>query len=542
MFSGLHDPARWVLPAALTEAAATTPHAPWVTDSAGRSLTFAEAESRARKAASFFHGLQVQRGERVGVLMPNGCDYVCAWLGLGKLAATAVLFNTELRGEFLRHQIADSGIACLLIDAELLPVLLDIAAALPGLRTVVVAGPMPVQAGPWRVVAWRDHGDAPEWDGPGPGFADIACIMYTSGTTGPSKGVLMPHAHCTLFGIGCIRCLALTEADRFYISLPLFHANGLLIQLGATLLMGIPAFVRSRFSASNWLGDIRDNGCTVTTMLGPTASFVLMQPPGALDRVHRLRAVMTAPNLPQHEAEMRQRFGLPDVVSGFGMTESNIPIWGRIGCSAPGAAGWVHADHFEVVIANPDDDRLLPPGEVGELLVRPKIPFGFMAGYHNAPHKTVEAWRNLWFHTGDAAMAGADGLITYVDRLKDCIRRRGQNISAVEIEAVVEGLPGVAEAAAVAVPADLPGAEDEVLLTLVPVAGAVIDRDAVMRRAAEQLPRFARPRYLRIADELPKTATGKVQRAVLRKQGTAGAFDMAAGSNPQPPGAPCVLT
>ncbi len=532
MFSGLHDPAQWVLPAVLTEAAATSPQACWLTDSSGRTLTFAEAESCSRKAAWFFHGLDVQRGDRVGILMFNGCDFACAWLGLGKLAATAVLFNTELRGEFLRHQITDSGIACLLIDAELLPTLMDIAESVPSLMTVVVAGPVPpVQDGRWRVESWRDHVDAPEWDGPGPGFADIACIMYTSGTTGPSKGVLMPHAHCTLFGIGSIRCLALTPADRFYISLPLFHANGLLIQLGATLLMGIPAFVRTRFSASNWLGDIRDNDCTVTCMLGSTASFVLMQLPGELDCVHRLRVVMTAPNLPQHEAEMRRRFGLPDVVSGFGMTESNIPIWGRIGRSVPGAAGWVHGDHFEVAIASPDDDRLLPQGQIGEILVRPKIPFGFMAGYHNAPEKTVEAWRNLWFHTGDAGMAGADGLITYVDRLKDCIRRRGQNISAIEIEAVVEGMPGIAEAAAVAVPADIPGTEDEILLALVATSGETIDCDSVMRRAAEQLPRFARPRYLRIMEELPKTATGKVQRAVLRKQGTVGANDMVRALN-----------
>lgn len=533
MFSGLHDPARWVLPAVLTEAATSSPQARWLTDSSGRSLTFAEAESRSRKAASFFHGLNIRRGDRVGMLMFNGCDFACAWLGLGKLATTTVLLNTELRGDFLRHQITDSGIACLLIDAELLPVLMHIADAVPSLTTVVIAGTVPFPLGsPWRLVPWRDYGHAPEWTGPGPGFADIACIMYTSGTTGPSKGVLMPHAHCTLFGIGSIRCLELTQADRFYISLPLFHANGLLIQLGATLLMGIPAFVRSRFSASNWLGDIRDNDCTVTTMLGSTASFVLMQPPGEHDRLHRMRVVMTAPNLPQHEAEMRRRFGLPDVVSGFGMTESNIPIWGRIGRSVPGAAGWVHDDHFEVVIASPDDDRPLPPGQVGEILVRPKIPFGFMAGYHNAPQKTVEAWRNLWFHTGDAGMCGVDGLITYIDRLKDCIRRRGQNISAIEIEAVVEGLPGIGEAAAVAVPADVPGAEDEILLAIVATRGAIIDCCSVMRGAAEQLPRFARPRYIRIMEELPKTATGKVQRAVLRMQGTVGAHDVLAGSKP----------
>ena len=239
IFTGLHDPARWVLPDVLSEVAATSPDAEWLTDSAGQRMTFTEAESAARRAASFFHGLGVRPGDRVGMLMSNGCDFVCAWLGLGKLAAAAVLFNTELRGGFLRHQITDSGIACLLIDAELYPVLQRIAAEIPELRTVVVAGPLPpADAATWHTIPWQDHGTAPEWSGPGPGFADVACIMYTSGTTGPSKGVLMPHAHCALYGVGSARCMALTGADRYYISLPLFHANGLFIQLGATLLMG----------------------------------------------------------------------------------------------------------------------------------------------------------------------------------------------------------------------------------------------------------------------------------------------------------------
>ena len=524
VFSGLQDPAGWVLPDVLREAAASCPDAEWLSDSSGQRMTFAEAELGARKAAGFFAGLGVQREDRVGMLMFNGCDFVRGWLGLGKLSATAVLLNTDLRGGFLRHQIVDSAIACLLIDSELFPVLLDIADDLPELRTVIVAGSVPSDApAAWRFVSWSDCEAAPEWDGPGPSFTDVACIMYTSGTTGPSKGVLMPHAHCALYGIGSARCLALSAADKFYISLPLFHANGLLIQLGATLLMGVPAFIRSRFSASRWLSDIREHECTVTNLLGSTAAFVLAQPPGDLDRSHRLRAVMSAPNLPQHEAEMRRRFGAQDVVSGFGMTECNIPIWGRIGHSTPGAAGWVHDDHFEVCIADPLNDRAMAAGEVGEILVRPKVPSGFMAGYYNAPGKTVEAWRNLWFHTGDAGSMGTDGLVTYIDRLKDCIRRRGQNISAVEIEAVIETLPGIAEAAAVAVPSDIPGAEDEILLTLVPVSGEAIDCRALMRSAAEKLPRFAVPRFIRIAEELPKTSTGKVQRAVLRKQGTVGA-------------------
>jgi crotonobetaine/carnitine-CoA ligase len=335
----------------------------------------------------------------------------------------------------------------------------------------------------------------------------------------------MPHAHCTLYGIGAIECLQLTAQDSYYICLPLFHANGLLMQLAASLLAGIPAFLRRRFSAREWLSDIRSSGATVTNLLGAIAGFVVAQPASPTDSEHRLRAVLSAPNLPQHEAQLRERFGVRDVLSGYGMTEVNIPIWGRIGHSVPGASGWAHEAHFEVRIADPDTDDTLPRGQMGEIQVRPKVPFGFMAGYLNAPGQTVEAWRNLWFHTGDAGTMQADGLVAFVDRIKDCIRRRGENISPAEVEQVVAALPGVAEVVAYAVPADMPGAEDEIMLAVVQHEGAALDCAAVLRHAAAQLPRFAKPRYVKIVAELPKTATGKVQRAVLRKLGIAGAFD-----------------
>jgi carnitine-CoA ligase len=354
--------------------------------------------------------------------------------------------------------------------------------------------------------------------------------MYTSGTSGPSKGVLMPHAHCTLYGIGSIKCLQLAAGDRFYICLPLFHANGLLMQLGATISAGIPAFIRRRFSAKRWLEDIRTHRLTVTNLIGTTSGFVVAQPPTPQDRDHCLRAVLSSPNVPQHEAALHTRFGVKEVVSGFGMTEVNIPIWGRLGVSAPGAAGWTHEEHFEVRIVDPETDVPVPAGQVGEIVVRPRVPFGFMTGYFNAPEKTVEAWRNLWFHTGDAGVMEASGLVTFIDRIKDCIRRRGENISATEVEDIVCELPGVAEVAAYAVPSDLPGGEDEVMLALVEQPGSNVDLSAVARMAAERLPRFAAPRYIKVVAELPKTATGKVKRAVLRTEGAAGAFDAQAGA------------
>jgi crotonobetaine/carnitine-CoA ligase len=246
---------------------------------------------------------------------------------------------------------------------------------------------------------------------------------------------------------------------------------------------------------------------------------MLAQPPTSKDKKHSIRAILAAPTPPSQEEELRNRFNVPDVLSAYGMTEVNIPVWGRIGSKDPGAAGWTHGSRFEVKIVNPDTDMPVSAGDVGEIVVRPRIPFAFMAGYLNAPDKTIEAWRNMWFHTGDAAFMDHTGRLTFIDRIKDTIRRRGENISASEVEDVVISLPGVSEVAAYAVPSDIPGGEDEVMLAVVLEIDATISPTEISMESAKLLPRFARPRYIQIMQSLPKTATGKVQRAVLRKNG-----------------------
>lgn len=531
MYSHIDDPRRWVLTEALDEAAEREPDAPWLSDDADASLSFGEARAFGRRAAGFYERLGVTRGDPVGLFLFNGCHYAIAWLGLGYRAAIAVVLNTELRGAFLRHQLVNAQLKTIVADAEVLPALIEVADQAPELRTVVVVGGVPDDAAipaHWRIVDWPRWQDEPDWNGSGPRAQDIAAIMYTSGTSGPAKGVLMPHAHCALYGIGTIRCVELTQSDRYYIVLPLFHANGLLMQLGATLLARCSAYTRRRFSASQWLDDIREQKATVTNLLGATSAFVLAQPRTDRDRDHRLRATLNAPNLPAHERAFRERFGIPHVVSGFGMTECNIPIWGRLGQPAPGAAGWVHDDHFEARIVDPETDMPMPDGEMGEIVVRPKVPFGFMAGYFGAPEQTLDAWRNLWFHTGDAGIRRSDGLFTFVDRIRDTIRRRGHNISASEIEEAVAQIDGVAEVAAYPVHSDVEAGEDEVMLAVVPRDGAVLDAVALGRAAAERLPRFASPRYVKLVDGLPRTGTGKVQRAVLRRRGVDGAIDLQA--------------
>lgn len=530
MYSGIKDPKRWLLTAALAEAAERTADAPFLTDADGARLSYGQAYTWSRRAAGFFQRTGIEPRQNVGVWMFNGCSFAIAWMGLGYLNATAVFLNTELRAGFLVHQLVDADLQCIVVDPELFGVLIEVADQAPKLETIIVAGGIPDGVDVpkrWSVVSWPDWTQQPDWTGPGPRAQDIAAIMYTSGTSGPSKGVMMPHAHCALYGIGTIECVELTAADRYYISLPFFHANALFMQLGAVILVGGSAFTRRKFSASNWLSDVREQNATVTNMLGVTSAFVLAQPPTDHDRDHRLRVSLNAPNVPAHEMQFHERFGIRDIVSGYGMTENNIPIWGRLGHSVPGAAGWTHTEHFEVCIADPETDMPVPAGQMGEILVRPRIPFGFMAGYFHAPEKTVGAWRNLWFHTGDAGTMTEDGLVTFIDRIRDCIRRRGHNISSSEVEAAVAGISGVAEVAAYPVPSEVEGGEDEVMLAIVAQPGVDLDARQVGMQAKAILPGFAEPRFIRIINALPKTATGKVQRAVLSKEGRTDSIDLA---------------
>jgi crotonobetaine/carnitine-CoA ligase len=500
VYEHLHDHRHWVLPEVLEAQSGQRGDQAFLTVIGEGTLTYAAAASQARQLAAHCAGLGVRPGEPVAVLLPNGLDFVRLWLGLGRLGAVIVPINTALTGDFLAHQLRDCGARVVVSAGPAAGAVSEVLDEVPGLELLALDG--------WEQAA--------EYHGPLPAAADTACLMYTSGTTGPSKGVLMPHAHCYLFGLGSLESLGVTAADRYYVSMPLFHANGLFMQLYATLIAGASAVLRGRFSASAWLSDIREHGCTVTNLLGAMSQFVIAQPPTAGDGDHALRVICPVPNPPGHEQAWRERFAIPEVVSAYGMTEVNIPLYGRLGTSRPGTAGLVLDRWFEVEVRDPVTDDLLPAGEVGEIMVRPKVPFAFMAGYAGLPDATVAAWRNFWFHTGDSGVMDDDGWLTFVDRTKDCIRRRGENISSFEVESAMVRLGGVAEVAAYAVPAGEEGTEDEVMLAVVLAPGASLDVAALADHADRVLPPFARPRYIEIVEALPKTPTQKVRKQELR--------------------------
>ena len=512
MYDGLRDHHRWVLPEVLAYQAAARPDEVFIQTTDGERLTYGAAAADAARVAGFLAGQGAGPGQRVAAMMANGLDFVRLWLGVGRLGATLVPLNTALTGAFLEHPLRNCGARVIVVD--------------DAYRATMAAACHDAQ----RLLAPAEIGDAAPWTGPLPAASDIVCIMYTSGTTGPSKGVLMPHAHCYLFGLGTIDSQTLTSADRHYIALPFFHANALLMQLYAVLIAGASAVMRPRFSASAFVDDLHKHGVTAANLLGAMSAFIFAQAPGPRDKGHRLRIIQVAPNPADHERTWRERFGVPVVFSGFGMTECNIPVYRRPGATKPNTSGYVYDRYFEVEIRDPASDDPLPAGAVGEIMVRPKVPFGFMAGYNGMPEKTVEAWRNFRFHTGDAGVMDADGIISFVDRIKDCVRRRGENISSFEVEAAMRALAGVKEVAAFAVPSDIVGAEEEVMLVIVPHEGADLGAADVAAHAREHLPRFAQPRYVEFAESLPKTPTEKVRKEVLRQRGVAAAVDLLAGT------------
>ncbi len=277
--------------------------------------------------------------------------------------------------------------------------------------------------------------------------------------------------------------------------------------------------VRTKFSASRWIDHIRDSKVTVTNFIGVMMDFLSKQEPRANDLDNQLRAVFAAPTAASLVPMFKQRYGIEAFVEVFGLTETSAPIISPYGRTAPaGAAGLACDEFFDVRLVDPPDtDEEVGVGEIGELVVRPRFPFLCSNGYFNMPEKTVEAWRNLWFHTGDALRRDEDGWFYFVDRFKDALRRRGENISSYEVETALLSHPAVTETAVIAVPADSEAGEDEVMAYL--ITSANVTAEQVWEHAAARIPAFAVPRYLRFVDAMPKTPSQRVQKAELRKLG-----------------------
>ncbi|MGJ7488378.1 ATP-dependent acyl-CoA ligase [Variovorax sp. LT2P21] len=475
--------------------------------------THAGAVDAVARRAAALQAAGLGRGDRVAILCGNRAEFLEVFLACGWIGAVSVPINAASMGPQIAYFLADSGARLLVMEAPFLERLQT--ADLPGTaleRVWVVGGegPLPAPQG-LRCEPYPAPGDAvaPAVVQPG----DALAILYTSGTTGPAKGVVCPHAQYHGWGANTARILGLGPDDVLATTLPLFHINALNTFAQASLAGGEVVFL-PRFSASGFWPAMQACGATVVYLLGAMVPILLAQPAGEGERAHRVRTGL-GPGVPASAgAAFRERTGVT-LLEGYGSTETNFVIATRPDSERAGVMGWLQPG-FEARVADAFDAPL-PDGEAGELLLRADEPFAFATGYFNLPDKTVEAWRNLWFHTGDRVVREPDGAFRFIDRLKDAIRRRGENISSYEVEQVLQGHPAVATVVVYPVRSEL--AEDEVMASVILRPDAATTPADLAGYCDGRLPYFAIPRYIDLVDDLPRTENGKVQKFRLRERG-----------------------
>ncbi len=498
----------------LAEQAAERPDHTWLVFDSGPSLTYGEAEARTNQVA---HAVldTVGAGAHVALFLRNQVEFLPTFLGAMAAGGVAVPLNAEGRGPLLAYVMERSDARVLVARSDLLDRLEDLDALGP-VRIVVAVGdgrvPPSIHGVP--VVAWEDWvGARPTTPArPFPRFDEPALIQFTSGTTGRSKGAVYPHHFLYLYPAMVADSLSRRPDDVLTTPLPLFHVAALHLVANTALHAGCTAHLKSRFSASQYWEQVAADGATYSVMLGPMAAVIMKTVDEAPP--HRMQTMFCLPAPPERE-EFERRFKVKMLWHGYGMTEI-YPLPMRpdvLDGAAPGTLGYpVRWMDYGVVDQH---DQLLPAGEVGELVFRPLLPHAMARGYYKDPEATLAAFRNFMFHTGDLASYDADGCLHYHGRMQERLRRRGENVSAYELELVVLRHPQVLEAAAFGVAADL-GEHDIKLDVRSRDQLDLADLHAWLQR---NLPRYMVPRYLEQRDELPKTPSERIEKYKLVEQG-----------------------
>ena len=506
------------------------PERPAVRDTE-RALSYGALVDEALRLGGGFAGRGIAEGEFVLLMLDNHLDYVSCWVGLAMTGRVEVPVNTAYLGQILAHVVANSGARMIVIEAAYLPRLAEVADRLPALEWVVVRGalpdPAPTLPAHWRLLPFAELPAAPAtpaslkpWD--------LIGILYTSGTTGVSKGVRVTHAHA--YGYATPLLYGPVRDDEVTLTtLPLFHIGGQWAGVYKAFIGGASAVVLPRFGATSFWDDVRRYRATYTLLLGAMANFLYRQPPLPSDREHTLKRITMVPVMAQLD-DFCQRFGIEQVATGYGLTEGSTIIRAPMGHAGPGHCGWLRPD-FEARLVD-EHDIEVADGEVGELIVRTRDPWAVMDGYHGMPEATLKAWRNQWLHTGDAFRRDDQGRYWFLDRLKDAVRRRGENVSSFEVETGINEHPAVLESAVIAIPSA--DTEDEIKACVVLRPGQQLDAPALQAFLDQRLPYFMVPRYIEFMDQLPKTPTEKIQKQRLRERGlTPSTWDGGAARRPR---------
>jgi crotonobetaine/carnitine-CoA ligase len=531
------DPTTWVLPQILRRRAEEHPDRDYLKFADEPWLSYGAVNAQANRVANALLERGVQKGESVSVMLPNCAEFLPVWYGILKAGAVMSSINTAYKGDFLSWTINLVEAKKLVISDQYLDRLELIKDELPKLEHVIVLqsgkqeGPDPSKW-PWEpYTALLEASDAePDVEY---SWTDDARIMFTSGTTGRSKGVIKQNAADYFSARGLLEVVSATAGksveslaeDTFFSCLPLFHSN-------AQVLSGYPALVAGgrvayveRFSSSRFWQQVIDAEATIFNSIGAVSYFIWNIPASELDRAHKVHTCFAAPAPRDIYNEFQERFGVK-FIEGYGLTETGMATYmDPTRPAVPGSMGKANPG-YEVMIVEPGTDRPLEPNTPGEIVVDMKIPNIVMRAYYGMPEKTAEDFRNLKLHTGDLGRMDEEGYFYFMDRVKDYIRRRGENVSSMEVERQVSDHPQIKEAAAIGVKAgEGASSEDEIMIVCI-AEGDAPDPAELTHWMAERMPYFMVPRYIRFVDQLPKTPTERVQKVKLRDEGiTADTFD-----------------
>jgi len=490
-------------------------------DILGETCTLAELDRVSTHLAHGLKALGVQQGQTVVTMLDNNLDAVYFWFAINKLGAVSVPVNTAYKGEFLRHQVADAGAAVIVAESDYADRMALIEAGLPDARILVHRGAAPTQPITklklMPLAELKVIDDTPLDVEVKPD--DLAMLIYTGGTTGPSKGCMVSHNYTCNLARQSNECLGRDETTVYWTPLPLFHMNATATGVLASMMSGGRCVIYPRFSVSNFWPEIERTGATVVSLLGSMISMLTVAPDNdAMKRCFgQLDMIAGAPFTDQQQKVWQTRFGVKHTLSpGYGLTECSLLVANRKGLAcSPGSSGYRNSD-FDVRIVD-DNGNELPDGQSGEVIARPLRPHVMFEGYWRRAEDTLKVTKNLWFHTGDIGKFDEHGCFYFVDRKKDYMRRRGENISSFELESTFRAHPALEDLAIHAVLSKV--GEDDVKLTAQLKSGASLSEEDLCAWAIERVPYFAVPRYIEFRKDLPRSPVGRVLKYELRDQG-----------------------
>ncbi|WP_213958809.1 MULTISPECIES: AMP-binding protein [unclassified Variovorax] len=473
----------------------------------GRTWSFAEVHQISQAVARGLRSAGVRRGEPVMVMLDNSAEFILAWFAIALLDAVTVPVNTAYTGDLLAYVAQDAGARVAVTSTTLAGAFAALAPARRGaLATLIVCGdgarPEGIHCLDWAAVAATPGPPVVSQAGPD----DMAFICYTSGTTGPSKGVMLPNSLAFQTVQTFVNAVGMRADDKVFSPLPLFHGMSRSMATLPALALGAQVHLAPRFSATTFWDDVRVSGATISTTIFTIPPVLKRRDPSPRDRDHRVRVMFNA----HHDLEFEERFNVR-LVEAHGMTEVGLTIYTHFPERKLGTCGQPGAE-WEVRLVD-ENDGPVPAGVPGELLLRPRVPGVLMQGYVNKPQATLDSYRGLWFRTGDLMRCDDEGWYTYAGRKKERIRRRGENISAYEVESMAAQHPALIECAVLGVPAG--DGEDDVYLVAAMREAPALTPSTLHAWLAERLPRFMVPRYIEFRAALPKTGSAKIERHVL---------------------------